>query len=104
ISSYADPNLIDVNSHLFYQFLDISKSAGTTATTLNKILASKGTLSGQGQTFVDAGSMYGVNEVYLVAHAFVETGRGTSLLAQGVPVDKDGNALINSSGNRIYPE
>lgn len=101
---YVDPSQIDANSRSFYQFLDLSKSAGTTATTLNKVLTSKGTLSGQGQAFVDAASMYGVNEVYLLSHAILETGHGTSLLAKGVPVDKDGNALINSSGNRIYPE
>lgn len=101
---YVDPSQIDANSRSFYQFLDLSKSAGTTATTLNKVLTSKGTLSGQGQAFVDAASMYGVNEVYLLSHALLETGHGTSLLAKGVPVDKDGNALINSSGNRIYPE
>ncbi|WP_337874420.1 SH3 domain-containing protein [Exiguobacterium sp.] len=104
ITSYVDPNRIDVNSQSFYQFLDLSKSAGTTANTLNKFLSSKGTLSGKGQAFVDAANMLGVNEVYLLSHALLETAHGTSLLATGIPVDKDGNALINSSGNRIYPE
>ncbi|MDA5561608.1 SH3 domain-containing protein [Exiguobacterium sp. MMG028] len=104
ITSYIDPSKIDINSQSFYQFLNLSKSAGTTSTTLNKVLASKGTLHGQGQAFVDAGKQYNINEVYLLSHALHETGNGTSLLASGVPVDKDGNALINSKGERIYPE
>lgn len=104
VLTYVDPTGIDPNSRLFYQFLDLSKSAGTTATTLNKLLLSKGTLSGLGQAFVTAGSQYNINEVYLLSHALHETGNGTSKLASGVPVDKDGNALINSEGDRIYPE
>ena len=104
ILTYVDPSRIDPNSRSFYQFLDLSKSAGTTATILNKMLTSKGSLSGLGQAFVDAGKQYGINEVYLLSHALHETGNGTSLLASGVPVDKDGNALINIYGNRIYPE
>ena len=104
VLTYVDPTGIDPNSRSFYQFLDLSKSAGTTATTLNKLLLSKGTLSGLGQAFVTAGSQYNINEVYLLSHALHETGNGTSKLASGVPVDKDGNALINSNGDRIYPE
>ncbi|WP_404283494.1 SH3 domain-containing protein [Exiguobacterium aurantiacum] len=108
LGRYVDPNNFDRNSKEFYQFLDLSKSAGTTASILNEALQRSGklsgTLTGKGQAFIDAGKKYGINEVYLLAHAVHETGHGSSLLAKGVPVDQNGTALINSSGVRIYPE
>lgn len=104
IQSYADPTQVDANSRAFYQFLDLSKPAGTKATSLNNLLVNKGTLTGQGQAFINAANQYSLNEVYLLAHALHETGNGLSRLASGVPVDKDGNALINSAGTRIYPD
>lgn len=104
IQSYADPTQVDPNSRAFYQFLDLSKPAGTKATSLNNLLVNKGTLTGQGQAFISAANQYSINEIYLLAHALHETGNGLSRLASGVPVDKDGNALINSAGTRIYPD
>ncbi|TCI76507.1 hypothetical protein EVJ20_11150 [Exiguobacterium sp. SH0S1] len=104
IEPYVNPSNVAQDSQAFYQFLDLSKSAGTTATTLNKVLTNSGTLTAQGQAFITAANQYGVNEIYLLAHAVHETGHGKSRLAQGVPVDKDGNALINSNGTRIYPD
>ncbi len=104
IEPYVNPNNFAQDSQAFYQFLDLSKSAGTSAATLNGVLTNSGTLTNQGQAFINAANQYSVNEIYLLAHAVHETGHGKSVLAQGVPVDKDGNALINSSGVRIYPD
>lgn len=104
LEPFVNPNNFDQNSQAFYQFLDLSKSAGTTAATLNRVLTNSGTLTNQGQAFINAANQYSINEIYLLAHAVHETGHGKSLLAQGVPVDKDGNALINSSGTRIHPD
>ncbi|WP_236636302.1 N-acetylglucosaminidase [Exiguobacterium sp. SH0S1] len=103
IRAYVDPGKIAPTSEAFYQFLDLSKSAGTTAKTLNRVLVSKGTLSGKGQSFITASNKYNVNEIYLLSHALLETGHGSSRLAKGVPVDKNGNALINAKGARIHP-
>ncbi len=104
LEPFVNPNNFDQNSQAFYQFLDLSKSAGTTASTLNKVLVNTGTLTNQGQAFINAANQYSINEIYLLSHAVHETGHGKSVLAQGVPVDKDGNALINSSGTRIHPD
>ncbi|TCI53312.1 hypothetical protein EVJ24_09625 [Exiguobacterium sp. SH1S21] len=108
IDAFTNPDHFTVGSGGFYQFLDLTKNAGTTAPMLNKVLNNNGRLSGtltdKGQLFIDSGKQYNVNEVYLLAHATHETGYGSSLLSKGVPVDKDGNALINNSGTRIYPE
>ncbi|MGY0202379.1 hypothetical protein ACW7EJ_01615, partial [Acinetobacter soli] len=70
-----------------FQYLDLSKSANVSATILNKALQGKGILSGQAQAFIDAGKSYNINEIYLMSHAFLETGNGTSTLASGVWVD-----------------
>ena len=98
-----------------YQFLDLSSPNGISADVLNAYLADKGILAGQGATFIKAARDYGVSEVYLVAHACLESGNGTSQLATGVNVNGvrvynmfgigafDYNAL-SSGSNRAYRE
>ena len=52
-----------------------------------------GTLAGNGEAFVNAARRYGVNEVYLLAHAILESGWGTSTLAKGYVYD--GKTLVD---------
>ena len=66
-----------------YQMLNLGKYQGISVNSLNKILAGKGSLSGQGQAFADACKKYRLNEIYLIAHAFLESGYGTSNFASG---------------------
>ena len=40
-------------------------------------------LENQGQAFANAAKLTGVNEIYLIAHALLETGNGQSKLAKG---------------------
>lgn len=78
----------------FFQFLDLSSTAGVNANELNnKILKGKGTLDGTGAAFISGGEQFSVNEIYLISHAIHETGHGTSTLAQGVPVDHKGDVV-----------
>ena len=44
----------------------------------------KGILEGKGSAFIEAGRKHGINEIYLISHALLETGNGTSTLANGV--------------------
>lgn len=83
-----------------YQFLDLSRTSGVSAETLNSYLADKGVLRGMGQTFIDAAREYNVNEVYLVAHACLESGNGASQLARGVTVN--GETVYNLFGIAAY--
>lgn len=104
ILKYIDPRSVqfnDVNgsSREAFQYLDLSKSANVPATVLNNALQSKGILSGQGQAFVNAARDFNINEVYLMSHAFLETGNGTSTLASGVWVDQNGNLSTSSATN-----
>lgn len=87
IQPNVDPTRFATGSSQYFQFLDLSVSANVTATEVNKVLNGKGILNNQGNAFVEAGKQHGVNEVYLVSHALLETGQGNSQLATGVLVD-----------------
>nr|WP_275583822.1 N-acetylglucosaminidase [Mammaliicoccus sp. P-M58] len=63
--------------------LDLGKYQGIPVSKLNTLLSGKGTLSGQGKAFAEAGKRYRVNEIYLIAHAILETGNGRSYFASG---------------------
>lgn len=97
---YLNPeNFVNDNVQRF-QFLDLSKPSGVSANVLNKFLANKGVLAGHGQTFIDAGKAQGINDLYLVAHAILETGNGTSELATGVMYN--GKKVYNMFGIGAY--
>ena len=83
----------------YYQFaqLNCGYSGKVSAAQLNAYIAStpsgrSGLLVGKGQAFIDAARRYGVNEVYLLAHAILESGWGTSTLAKGFAYD--GKTLV----------
>lgn len=66
-----------------YQMLNLGKYQGVSVSALNKILKRKGTLDGQGKAFAEACKKNNINEIYLIAHAFLESGYGTSNFASG---------------------
>ncbi|MDN4075070.1 SH3 domain-containing protein [Fictibacillus terranigra] len=99
-----------------YQFLKLSQSASLDNSEVNeRILAGKGILEGNADAFIEAGKAYGINEIYLISHALLETGNGKSKLATGVvyngktvynmygigAVDRD---PINMGAKRAYDE
>ncbi|UPM54142.1 SH3 domain-containing protein [Gottfriedia acidiceleris] len=72
-----------------YQFIDLRTPSPVTAAQINTYIANnlksgvKSILTGQGQLFIDAGNKYGVNALYLAAHAIHESGFGTSQISLG---------------------
>ncbi len=71
-----------------YQFIDLRTTASVTAQQINQYIENyvnstnkQSVLLGKGQAFIDAGKKYGVNALYLAAHAIHESGFGTSRLA-----------------------
>lgn len=94
ITPKVDPKLYVKGTPEYYQFLDLSVSANVSETEMNKVVSGKGILNGKGKAFIEASDLHGVNEVYLVSHALLETGNGTSQLANGVVVSSvDGKAV-----------
>ncbi len=86
VQYYLDPmNFMD--SYGIYQFAKLNYTDGITADDLNKILAGKGVLDGTGATFLAAAKASNVSAIYLVSHALLETGNGTSQLSVGMVVN-----------------
>ncbi len=72
-----------------YQFIDLRKPSRVTAAQINQYIdnnLSSGRISvlkGKGQAFIDAGNKYGINSLYLAAHAVHESAFGTSNISLG---------------------
>ncbi|MCG1028151.1 SH3 domain-containing protein [Virgibacillus halodenitrificans] len=81
---YLNPDNFINDTKQQFQFLDLSKNSAATSEVLNRYLQGKGILAGKGQAFIDAGNMHGISDVYLISHSVLETGHGTSDLANGV--------------------
>jgi uncharacterized protein YgiM (DUF1202 family) len=71
-----------------YQFIDLRTEAPVAAWQINRYIqdyvqstGKESVLVGKGQAFIDAGKRYGVNALYLAAHAIHESAFGTSRLA-----------------------
>ncbi|NLJ18770.1 N-acetylglucosaminidase [Globicatella sulfidifaciens] len=95
LTQYVDPSLQDP-----FQFLVLSEPAGATASVLNRHFSSSGVLNNKGSKFIEASRKHGVNEVYLVSHAILESNNGRSALATGVEVGRNSNGspvLVNST-------
>src|SRR5699024_1573856 len=104
VSYYLNSSNFRPNTSSYFQFLNLSSPAGVNANEINsKVLHNAGTLTGTAHAFIQAGRTYNVNEIYLMAHALHETGNGRSTLAEGVPVDKNGNVVSKSkAAHTVY--
>ncbi|SEO24428.1 bifunctional autolysin [Amphibacillus marinus] len=95
LTQFLDPSIQDP-----FQFLVLSEPAGASANVLNRHLSSEGVLNNKGTKFIEAARAYGVNEVYLVSHAILESNNGRSALARGVRVGRNSSGsptLVDSS-------
>ena len=98
-AKYMNPNDFYQDAYK-YQFLDLSKPNNVSEERLNEYLADKGVLRGKGAVFIEAAKRYNISEVYLVAHACLESGNGTSRLASGVGIN--GTTVYNVFGINAY--
>ncbi|MCM3567389.1 SH3 domain-containing protein [Neobacillus mesonae] len=71
-----------------YRFIELRTKSNVTAQQINAYITknykrhgSQSVLLNKGQAFIDAGNMYGVNALYLAAHAIHESGFGTSVIS-----------------------
>lgn len=99
VAEYMNPNNYYTDAYK-YQFLDLSSSNGISEDTLNAFLAEKGVMKGMGKVFIEAANKYNISEVYLVAHACLESSNGTSQLAKGVSTN--GTTVYNLFGIGAY--
>jgi len=98
---YINPQNFVSNKVTSLQFIKLSETANVKDQEVNeKILAGKGILAGKASSFVAAAKSYGVNEIYLISHALLETGNGQSALANGVTYN--GRKVYNMYGIGAY--
>ncbi|MBM7585766.1 mannosyl-glycoprotein endo-beta-N-acetylglucosaminidase [Bacillus pakistanensis] len=88
ILHYLDASNFYDDSRGILQFLVLSRNAGLPVSEINGLLTNKGILHGRGEAFIMGSSLYNINEVYLVSHALLETGNGSSKLATGIKVNE----------------
>lgn len=101
VAYYINPSNFLSNTLDSLQFLKLSVSANLNPDEINqRILSGKGILQGLASSFVTAGSMYRINEIYLISHALLETNNGRSQLATGVEVN--GKKVYNMFGIGAY--
>lgn len=100
VSYYLNPNNFLNDPKQKFQFLDLSKSSGVSVVILDNYLKNKGIFHDLGEAFVQAGAQNGINELYLVSHALLETGHGTSELAQGIQYN--GTVVYNMYGIEAF--
>lgn len=94
VAYYVNPKNFSPDSSEYLQFLLLSRSAGAKVSDLNNILKDKGILASLGQAFITASSQHKVNEIYLLAHALLETGNGKSKLSNGILVSSVDGAPV----------
>ncbi|GEM_PF-2649570 len=83
---YVNPDSFYYNERYMYMFMNLNYADGISIDDLNLVLKGQGVLDNKGEVFLRAGREANVNPVYLVAHALLETGNGTSRLASGINV------------------
>lgn len=79
-----------------YMFLRLDSFADISVDSINTLLKGAGVLDGKGQAFLEAAKSYNINPAYLVSHALLETGWGTSALSKGVTIQ--GKTVYNFFG------
>jgi beta-N-acetylglucosaminidase len=86
LKSYIDPT--NKAGYSFMQFADVRVGTNVTGAQLDAFIGTtssgrSGIFYGRGQAFVDAAKKYGINEVYFLSHAILESAWGTSDFARG---------------------
>lgn len=99
INKYMVPTRENIGQYK-YQFLNLEAMAGISQQDAKAYLSDKGILKDKEATFLKAAQLYNINEIYLMAHACLETGNGTSQLAKGVPYK--GKIVYNMFGIKAY--
>ncbi|GAA0179314.1 hypothetical protein SH2C18_22060 [Clostridium sediminicola] len=97
VAYYVNPDNFVHSEYGRYMFMKLSYMDGIDVNDLNSMLGGKGVLQGKGDVFLKAGKNSGINPIYLISHALLETGNGTSKLANG-SLSYNGATIYNAYG------
>ena len=109
LAYYTNPNKLNVNSSKSkYQYLRLDQYRNINVYKLNEYLNNIQVPAGKehifkdkGDVFVSAAKKYNIDVIYLVAHTLLETGFGSSKLAQGIKYN-NGETVYNFFGIGAY--
>lgn len=102
ILKYLDPNNYVNDIFGRFEFLKLTYYDGISVDDINKVLVGKGVLENKGAVFLKAAANSNINPMYLVSHALLETGNGTSNLATGIVVS--GKTVYNMFGIHAFDQ
>lgn len=103
LALYSNPRKMSVNNaENKYQYLKLNKFRKVNVAQLDEYLSAintgkKNVFKDKAEVFVNAAKEYNIDPIYLVAHTLVETGYGSSKLAQGIK-DINGVTVYNFFG------
>ena len=105
LAYYSNPNKVSISKkEQRYQYLKLDTFRMIDANKLNKFLNGiytggkyKNIFENKADVFISSAKRYNIDPVYLVAHTLLETGKGKSRLAQGLPY-KDKGIVYNFFG------
>lgn len=86
VEYYMNPDNFKVGNGK-YMFMKLTYVNGVSIDIAKEIIKGKGILDGKEQAFLTAAEKYNINPIYLMCHARLETGNGTSELSTGVLVN-----------------
>lgn len=89
---------MSIDERHIFEFLHLNEKVNLTEDEVNQLLQGRGILEGQGAAFLDAQEKYDINLIYLISHAQVETGNGSSELAEGISPGGSGETYYNFFG------
>ena len=118
VYAYANPNEGSLSDRNYkFQFLRLDKYREVDLDKLNNYLnnlsipsGKKNIFANKGEAFLNAAKKYQIDPLYFLSHTILETGYGTSALAQGyeVELDENGNAKTyhyeDKDGNLVYKD
>ena len=95
---FQDASKLDIAKHLMvnpryetdqfkYQFLRLDSYKPVNEQKLENFLLDKGVFKGHASDFIEAAKENNIDVIYLVSHAMLETGNGTSKLATGTNIN-----------------
>ncbi len=100
-SDYVEVTESSIKSSMF-QFLVFSGNAGIKLEDMARILNGKGILSGKEAVFIEGSVQQNINEIFLVSLSLLETGNGTSALANGIDFEDVDNIFPDQDTVKVY--
>jgi beta-N-acetylglucosaminidase len=89
---------MDIDARHLFEFLPLDETVNLSKEEVDHLLEGRGILEDQSEAFIEAQERYNINILYLISHAQVETGNGSSELAEGISPENSDEIYYNFFG------